>query len=84
MHSFNALSAGDVYGAEYGIADFYTNATAQTEFDARLVHVMNHVHTSLAKPWKELNDYIFCFEAENEAMIGDVRVSWFERCPCGG
>lgn len=75
MHSYNALSAGDVYGTEYGIADFYTNATAQMAFDARLVHVLNHVHTTLGKPWKELNEYVFGFEAENEAMIGDVRVS---------
>ncbi|KAL1952291.1 hypothetical protein VTO73DRAFT_1440 [Trametes versicolor] len=39
-------------------------------FDARLVHILNHVHTTLGKPWKELNEYIFGFEAENEAMIG--------------
>ena len=72
MHSFNALEGGDVYGTTYGISDFYTSTTAQSQFDARLQHVMNHVHTSLGKPWKELSQYIFAFEAENEAMIGDV------------
>ncbi|KAF7798608.1 hypothetical protein EIP86_009830 [Pleurotus ostreatoroseus] len=70
MHSFNALQAGDVYGAAYGTENFYTDSTAQSAFDARLQHVMNHVHTTLNQPWKELSDYIFAFEAENEAMIG--------------
>lgn len=60
-----------MYGSAYGIADFYTNTTAQEAFDARLVHVLNHVHNTLGQPWKELSDYIFGFEAENEAMIGD-------------
>ncbi|CCM01292.1 uncharacterized protein FIBRA_03341 [Fibroporia radiculosa] len=71
MHSYNALAAGDVYGAAYGIEDFYTDSDAQSAFDQRLIHVVNHVHTTLGQPWKELNDYIFGFEAENEAMIGD-------------
>ncbi|KAL6300258.1 glycoside hydrolase [Sparassis latifolia] len=71
MHSFNALQGGDVYGAAYGIADFYTNPSAQQAFDARLQHILNHVHTMTEQPWKELNDFIFGFEAENEAMIGD-------------
>ncbi|KAH9924734.1 glycoside hydrolase [Fomitopsis serialis] len=71
MHSYNALSSNDAYGKWYGIGDFYTNSDAQTSFDARLVHILNHVHTSLNKPWKELSDYVFAFEAENEAMIGD-------------
>jgi len=70
MHSFNALSAGDVYGQKYGTQGFYEQSDATQAFDARLNHVMNHVHTSLNQPWKELNQYIFGFEAENEAMIG--------------
>ncbi|KAH9924706.1 glycoside hydrolase [Fomitopsis serialis] len=71
MHSYNALASNDAYGKWYGIGDFYTDSDAQTSFDARLVHILNHVHKSLGKPWKELSDYIFAFEAENEAMIGD-------------
>ncbi|KAI0358966.1 glycoside hydrolase [Trametes cingulata] len=70
MHSFNALQAGDVYGAEFGTGFFYEQDFPQQAFDARLVHILNHVHTTLGKPWKELNEYIFGFEAENEAMIG--------------
>ena len=72
MHSFNALQAGDVYGKQYGTGYFYEQAAPQEAFDKRLVHVLNHVHGTLKKPWKELNDYIFGFEAENEAMIGKV------------
>lgn len=72
MHSFNALQAGDVYGALYGTVDFYEDTTAQSAFDARLQHVMSHVHTTLGQPWSELSDYIFAFEAENEAMIGST------------
>lgn len=72
MHSFNALQAGDVYGAEYGTGFFYEQAAPQQAFDARLVHILNHVHKTLGKPWKELTEYIFAFEAENEAMIGKV------------
>ena len=80
MHSYNALASNDAYGKWYGIGDFYTNTDAQTYFDARLVHILNHVHTSLGKPWKELNEYIFGFEAENEAMIGDVSVESHQSC----
>ena len=72
MHSFNALAAGDVYGKIYGTGFFYEQAPPQEAFDKRLVHILNHVHTTLGKPWKELSDYIFGFEAENEAMIGKV------------
>ena len=31
---------------------------------------MNHVHSTLGVPWKSLSNYIFAFEAQNEAMIG--------------
>ncbi|KAH8118747.1 beta-1,3-mannanase [Phellopilus nigrolimitatus] len=70
MHSFNALEGNDVYGAAYGTGDFYEQDDATTEFDNRLRYALNHVHSTLNKPWKELSGYIFAFEAENEAMIG--------------
>lgn len=72
MHSWNALSAGDVYGQWYGTGYFYEWANATSEFDNRLRHILNHNHKTLNKPWKELSEYIFAFEAENEAMIGKV------------
>ncbi|KAF8598376.1 glycoside hydrolase family 5 protein [Ceratobasidium sp. AG-I] len=70
MHSWNALSGGDIYGQWYGTGYFYETAEATGAFDNRLRHIMNHVHKSLGKPWKQLNQYIFAFEAQNEAMIG--------------
>ena len=72
MHSFNALAGGDVYGVEFGTGYFYEQAWPQQAFDYRLEYIMNHVNSKLGKPWKQLNDYIFAFEAENEAMIGKV------------
>ncbi|EJD03939.1 beta-1,3-mannanase [Fomitiporia mediterranea MF3/22] len=72
MHSFNALQGGDVYGATYGTGFFYEWQNATSQFDNRLRHVMNHVNPQLNKPWKQLSDYIFAFEAQNEAMIGKV------------
>ena len=73
MHSFNALQAGDVYGRQYGTGYFYEQDFPQQAFDKRLVHILNHNHTTLGRPWKQLKEYIFGFEAENEAMIGKVR-----------
>ncbi|KAI5115894.1 hypothetical protein M0805_002469 [Coniferiporia weirii] len=71
IHSFNALSAKDVYGAKYGTSNFYTDSTAQAAFDARIAHVLAHQHKSLGRPWSDLGEYIFAFEAQNEAMIGN-------------
>jgi len=71
MHSFNALQAGDVYGKEWGTGYFYELSAATTAFDNRLRHVLTHTHTTLGKQWKDLPQYIFAFEAENEAMIGN-------------
>jgi len=70
MHSWNALSAGDVYGKKWGTGYFYEQSAATTAFDNRLKHVLTHVHVTLKKPWHQLSGYIFAFEAENEAMIG--------------
>ncbi|KDQ61350.1 glycoside hydrolase family 5 protein [Jaapia argillacea MUCL 33604] len=71
MHSWNALSRPGIYGQWYGTDDFYEQAQPQEEFDNRLVHVLNHVHSTLGTPWKTMGQYIFGFEAENEAMIGN-------------
>jgi len=70
MHSFNSLQAGDVYKQRFGEQGFYTNSQATQAFDNRLRHVLSHVNPKVGKPWSQCNDYIFAFEAENEAMIG--------------
>jgi hypothetical protein len=72
MHSFNALNGGDVYSKKFTESGFYSSADAAKAFDARLSHILSHEHSTLKKPWKELKEYIFAFEAENEAMIGLV------------
>lgn len=72
MHSWNALSGGDVYNTIFGTEGFYELENATTAFDNRLRHVLNHEHSLLKAPWKKLSEFIFAFEAENEAMIGLV------------
>jgi len=71
MHSWNALAGGDAYARWWGTGDFYEVQAAFDAFDNRLRHILNHNHTTLGQPWSELSDYIFAFEAENEAMIGN-------------
>jgi len=70
MHSWNTLQAGDPYSRRWGQSGFYTNGDATSAFDNRIKHVLTHTHKSLGKQWKDLKDYIFAFEAQNEAMIG--------------
>jgi len=70
MYSFNSLQANDTYGTQYTVEGFYENSDAISAFDARLTHVLNHQHTTLNQPWSQLSEYIFAFEAQNEAMIG--------------
>ncbi|KAH8688763.1 glycoside hydrolase superfamily [Talaromyces proteolyticus] len=70
MHSYNALSATppDIYGAWYGTGDFYTSSDAMGYFKNRIAHIMNHVNPHNNKRWADSPEYIFAFEAENEAM----------------
>eukprot|EP01087_Luapelamoeba_hula_P018495 TRINITY_DN5963_c0_g2_i1.p1 TRINITY_DN5963_c0_g2~~TRINITY_DN5963_c0_g2_i1.p1 ORF type:complete len:418 (-),score=62.83 TRINITY_DN5963_c0_g2_i1:72-1325(-) len=70
MYSFNALDNHDIYSRAYGVSGFYERSDAQSAFDNRIRHVLNHQHSTLKQPWKVLKDYIFAFEAQNEAMIG--------------
>jgi len=54
---------------------FYNNPNAQRDFDNRLLHILNHQNPKFSnRPWKELNESIFSFEAENEAM-GHISLS---------
>ena len=70
-HSFNAPSAGDVYGATYGTEGFYTSSTANGQFENRLWHILYHAKPSNGKAWKDCSEYIFAFEAQREAMSVD-------------
>jgi mannan endo-1,4-beta-mannosidase len=55
----------------YGTGLFYESINATTQFDNRLKHILNHQHSTLGVPWKQLSGYIFGFEAQNEAMSGN-------------
>lgn len=69
LHSYNALEGNtDYYGQWYGTGDFYTNSDAIQNFKVRIAHVMAHVNPANGKTWAESPEYIFAFEAQNEAM----------------
>ncbi|KAH6994548.1 glycoside hydrolase superfamily [Fusarium venenatum] len=55
IHSYNALE---------GQMDFY----AQNYFKDRISHVLAHKNPKNGKPWSQSSEYIFAFEAQNEAM----------------
>ncbi|KAF5011463.1 hypothetical protein FDECE_2428 [Fusarium decemcellulare] len=69
IHSYNALeSNSDFYGKWYGTGDFYTNSNAISQFKDRIAHVLAHVNPKNGKTWAKSSEYIFAFEAQNEAM----------------
>lgn len=73
IHSYNALAANaDFYGQWYGTGDFYTDANAIGYFKGRIAHVLAHVNPHNGKPWSQSSEYIFAFEAQNEAMHDQV------------
>ena len=73
IHSYNALAANaDFYGKYYGTGDFYTNSDAINYFKNRIAHVLAHVNPHNNKTWAESSEYIFAFEAQNEAMHDQV------------
>ncbi|KAI0202966.1 beta-1,3-mannanase [Astrocystis sublimbata] len=68
MHSYNTLKANnDFYGKYWGTGDFYTNSDAISTFQKRISHVMSHKNPNNGKTWAESSEYIFAFEAQNEA-----------------
>ncbi|KZM24925.1 hydrolase [Ascochyta rabiei] len=69
IHSYNALEGNkDFYGKWYGTGDFYTNSEAMTYFKERIAHVLAHVNPATGRTWAQSSEYIFAFEAQNEAM----------------
>ncbi|KAI5925019.1 beta-1,3-mannanase [Camillea tinctor] len=81
IHSYNTLLGnGDFYGAWYGTSDFYTNNDAISYFKNRIAHVLSHANPNNGKTWAESPEYIFGFEAQNEAdqpnTHPDTTVTW--------
>ncbi|KAM0077236.1 hypothetical protein ACKRZS_010701 [Fusarium odoratissimum] len=80
IHSYNALeNNSDFYGKWYGTGDFYTSSKAISQFEDRIAHVLAHKHPKTGKTWAQSSDYIFAFEAQNEAMHPQVRRFSFPR-----
>lgn len=76
IHSYNALEGNkDFYGKWYGTGDFYTNTDAIGHFKNRIAHVLAHVNPTNGKTWAQSSEYIFAFEAQNEAMHPQVPFS---------
>lgn len=74
IYSYNALSAqSDFYGKWYGTGNFYTDKEAIQNFEKRIAYVLSHVNPHNNKTWAESSEYIFAFEAQNEAMHDQVR-----------
>ncbi|KAH8161835.1 hypothetical protein CIB48_g6413 [Xylaria polymorpha] len=68
MHSYNALKASnDFYGKYWGTGYFYTNSDAISAFKNRINHIMSHKNPNNGKTWAQSSEYIFAFEAQNEA-----------------
>ncbi|GJN75740.1 glycoside hydrolase family 5 protein [Purpureocillium lilacinum] len=83
IHSYNALAANvDFYGKWYGTGDFYTNGDAIQYFKNRIAHVMAHVNPHNGKPWSQSSEYIFAFEAQNEAMHDQANPSALQSWQC--
>jgi mannan endo-1,4-beta-mannosidase len=73
IHSYNALqAANDFYGQWYGTGDFYTDSNAIEYFKERIAHVLAHVNPANGKTWSQSSEFIFAFEAQNEAMHDQV------------
>ncbi|TQN68217.1 Mannan endo-1,4-beta-mannosidase 5 [Colletotrichum shisoi] len=69
IHSYNALELKrDFYGEWYGTGNFYTDSNAIRYFKTRIAHVLAHVNPNNGKTWAQSSEYIFAFEAQNEAM----------------
>jgi mannan endo-1,4-beta-mannosidase len=81
IHSYNALEGNrDFYGKYYGTGDFYTNANAISQFKDRIAHVLAHKNPTNGKTWAQSSEYIFAFEAQNEAMHPQVGQTTARQC----
>ncbi|KAJ1564938.1 hypothetical protein HK405_013584, partial [Cladochytrium tenue] len=70
----------DAYGSTYGDTNFYTDSTAQSQFDARINHILTHTNPNFDdRPWYDLDEVVFAFEPQNEGFghIDFVNPSWY-------
>lgn len=55
-------------------ATFMPTAMPIRYFQVRISHVLGHVNPNNGKTWADSSEYIFAFEAQNEAMHPQVRI----------
>ncbi|KAF5346798.1 hypothetical protein D9758_015724 [Tetrapyrgos nigripes] len=75
MYDQNSLikRKDDVYAQKYGSdgLKFYTDSEAISHFNNRITYILTQHKNALLgnKPWSELGNYIFGYEAQNEPMV---------------
>jgi len=74
MHSDNSLSGSnpDAYGKIYGTGGFYEQSAAIQGMQQRIFHILAHVNPHNGKTWSQCSEYIFAFEAQNEAFNSKI------------
>lgn len=83
MHSYNTLEhQDDFYGQYYGTGYFYTDSQAIQYFKERIAHIMAHVNPHNGKTWANSPEYIFAFEAQNEAQHDNVSTLTIKSLRC--
>ncbi|KXS19082.1 glycoside hydrolase family 5 protein [Gonapodya prolifera JEL478] len=62
-------------GATHDVSAWYQNANFASEYENRMLHIVNHVNPTLGRAWKDLPEAIFGFGIQNEGQahspIGD-------------
>jgi hypothetical protein len=69
--------SSDAYAARFGVrntncqpandaSNYYFSGEAQAALDARYRHILSHVNPHFNKPWSQLSNAVFSYEAENE------------------
>lgn len=68
-YNLPAIDCGTTDASLNNVTSWYLNPDAIHDFDNRIEHVLTHKNELLpnSPQWKDLSDYIFAFNIENEA-----------------
>ena len=66
VHEFNIPNVE--YGTYQPLNNFYANSSAHHKFKARQKHILNYASKTGLR-WKDMNDYFFSFESQNEEQF---------------
>ena len=70
VKEFNIPNAD--YGAYQPLNNFYMNSSAIHKFKQRQKHILNYISKTGLR-WKDMNDYFFSFEPQNEEQFKNFR-----------